>query len=251
MIFVNIFRALGELVSRYQVAIYVTVIFHLCIAITLMSFRLHTVTHSPPMEIVLEDFSDEKAEKLEALQREKEQLEHEVTQLLRQTREQLRNVAVNEEWEKKSDGERNELLDENDELQKRLAATRQMLSQQEAQHDNSAAQLQNSRSSAKDKTQEKDAPYTGPSVMSYHLTGRRAFALPVPVYLCESGGDVVVNIVVARDGSVTSANVDGKKSAAYPCIREAARQAALLSRFSMSESSKSQQGSISYRFVPQ
>jgi TonB family protein len=73
----------------------------------------------------------------------------------------------------------------------------------------------------------------------------------VPVYLCESGGDVVVNIAVARDGSVTSANVDGKKSAAHPCIREAARQAALLSRFSASDLSKSQQGVITYRFVPQ
>jgi hypothetical protein len=61
----------------------------------------------------------------------------------------------------------------------------------------------------------------------------------------------VVNIVVARDGSVTAAGIDGKKSAADPCIRESARQAALLSRFSVSESSSNQQGSITYRFIPQ
>lgn len=231
-------------------AIYVTVIFHLCVAITLMSIRLYTVPHAPPMEIVLGDFSDEEAEKLEALQREKEQLESEVDQLLHQTREQLHNVAVNEEWEKQDGGARNELLDENDELQKRLAATRQMLNRQEARDEN-AELLQNNRANAPDKTPEKDKLYTGPSVMSYRLEGRRAFLLPVPVYLCESGGDVVVNIVVSRDGSVAAANVDEKKSAAPSCIREAARQAALLSRFSVAESSKSQHGSITYRFIPQ
>lgn len=250
MIFVNIFRALGALVSRYQVAIYVTVIFHLCVAITLMSFRLHTVPHSPPMEIVLGDFADEDAEKLEALQHEKELLEQEVDKLLRQTREQLRNVAVNEEWKKKEGDARSTLLDANDELQKRIAATRQLLDRQEAP-DGNAELLQNSRPDAPDNKPEKNKLYTGPSVMSYRLEGRREYSLPVPVYLCESGGDVVVAIVVARDGSVTSASVDEKKSAAAPCIREAARQAALQSRFSVAASSKSQHGSITYRFIPQ
>ncbi|MDR3188596.1 MAG: energy transducer TonB [Prevotellaceae bacterium] len=248
MFFVNILRALGELVNRYQVAIYVTVIFHLCAAVVLMSLKVHTAPHLPPMEVVLGDFSEEEAEKLEALQREKAQLEHEVARLLRQTHEQLRNAAVNEEWEEKDGGQRDELLHENDALQERLAATRELLSRQEAQH--GEAMLQNARSAA-GKEAKKDAPYAGPSVMSYRLEGRRAFALPVPVYLCESGGDVVVNITVARDGTVTAAKVDEKKSAAHPCIRDAARQAALLSRFSVAETAKSQQGSITYRFIPQ
>jgi hypothetical protein len=247
MFFVNIFHALGEVVSRYQVAIYVTVIFHLCVAITLMSIRVYTAPHFSPMEIVLGEFPEEEAKKLEALQREKEQLEREVNQLLRA---QLRNAAVNEEREKKDGGQRDKLLDENDALQKRLAATRQMLERQNAPGEN-AALLQDPRAAAPDKKPEKGEPYTGPSVMSYKLDGRRAFLLPVPVYLCESGGDVVVNIVVARDGSVTAANVDEKKSASPSCIREAAQQAALLSQFSVAESSKSQRGSITYRFIPQ
>ncbi|MDR0566993.1 MAG: hypothetical protein LBG47_08185 [Prevotellaceae bacterium] len=250
MFFVNIFRALSELVSRYQVAIYVTVIFHLSVAVALMSFKLHSVPHFPPMEVVLGDFSDEQAEKLEALQREKEQLEHEVSRLLQQASDRLRNVAVNEEWEKKEGARRDALLDENDALQKRLAATRQMLHRQE-ERDENAALLPGSSASAPGKQPKKEELYTGPSVMSYKLEGRSAFELPVPVYLCESGGDVVVNIVVARDGSVTAANVDEKKSAAAPCIREAARQAALLSKFSVAEAVKSQHGLITYRFIPQ
>ncbi|MDR1022650.1 MAG: hypothetical protein LBL94_05200 [Prevotellaceae bacterium] len=252
----EIIRILGGVVSRYQVEVYVTIIFHLALAVALMSLKLHRVAHSAPIEIML-DFSDEKVSKYKALQREKEQLEQEVGLLLRQTRERLRNAAVSEEWEKESSSERDWIFDENDELQKKLDATRQVLnraaSQDDKSLDGSSAALQ-SRDAGMAKGDKKPAAeerYTGPSVMSYSLKGRKAFVLPVPVYMCEKGGEVVVNIAVARNGSVSAAGIDEKKSAADLCIREAARQAALLSKFSVSAQPKSQQGTITYRFVPQ
>ena len=104
---------------------------------------------------------------------------------------------------------------------------------------------------APEKKTTKEELYTGPSVMSYKLDGRRAYSLPVPVYKCETGGTVVVNIVVAQRGNVASAGVDHAKSAADECLHEAAKRAALLSQFSASESLKSQQGTITYRFVAQ
>jgi hypothetical protein len=197
---------------------------------------------------VLEDFSDEKVKKLEMLQLEKERLEQEVNLLLRQTQEHLRNAAVNEDWEKESNSERDRVFDENDELQKKITATRQMLNSEEPQDDRVADGSSVANESKKPATEKR---YTGPSVMSYSLTGRRSFVLPVPVYMCEKGGEVVVNIVVAGNGSVSVASVNEKKSAADLCIREAARQAALLSKFSVSTSSANQRGSITYRFVPQ
>jgi hypothetical protein len=256
MKFGGIIRALGDLVSRYQVEIYVTMIFHLCAAIALMCLTLDRSVHPASMEIVLESFSDEEVKMLEALQHEKEQLEREVALVARRNYEQLRNTAVDEAWEESGGGERNRLLAEHDELQAKLSATRQMLNHAEPERGKALnggdIPLQNRRREVNaDKKSEKEKRYAGPSVMSYRLTGRKAFVLPVPVYLCEKGGEVVVSIVVAGDGSVAAAGVDGKKSAADPCIRESARQAALLSRFSVSESSKSQQGSITYRFIPQ
>ncbi|MDR0414718.1 MAG: hypothetical protein LBH84_04800 [Prevotellaceae bacterium] len=233
--------------------IYVTIIFHLAIAVVLMSLKLKRELHPPQMEIVLEDFSEEEAKKLELLQHEKERLEKEVNLMLRQTADQLRNTAVNEEWEKEVDSERDNVFNEHDELQQRVAATREMLGRANLQQDKGQGSDDEWQAAAPDddKKPASEKRYTGPSVMSYHLAGRKAFVLPVPVYMCEEGGEVVVNIVVTRRGSVSTATVDEGSSAAAPCIRESARQAALLSRFSVSESSGNQRGSITYRFVPQ
>ena len=41
-----------------------------------------------------------------------------------------------------------------------------------------------------------DGVYTGPSVLSYSLPGRKATSLPIPAYLCKTGGPVVVDILV-------------------------------------------------------
>lgn len=233
--------------------IYITIIFHLAVAVVLMSLKLHRAAHSAPIEIVLEDFADEKDRKLEVLKQEKERLEQEVGALLRQTRERLRNAAVSEEWEKESSSERDRVFDENDELQKRIGNTRQMLNHAAPQGDKEldGSSVAQQRSANDNKKPAAEKRYTGPSVMSYSLKGRSAFVLPVPVYMCEKGGEVVVSIVVTRDGLVSVAAIDEKKSAADLCIREAARQAALLSKFSVSELSKNQQGSITYRFIPQ
>jgi hypothetical protein len=46
---------------------------------------------------------------------------------------------------------------------------------------------QQRRSSSADTQTDTEKRYTGPSVMAYRLTGRKAFVLPVPVYLCEKG----------------------------------------------------------------
>jgi rubrerythrin len=208
-----------------------------------MSIKLNSVPHQAPIEITLFDFAEEEAKKQENLQQEKAKLEAEVNRMLRQTAHQLRNVAVNEEW--KGSGERDKVLDENDELQKRIAATREQL--QQANERQPDALLPKSE----DKAQTKGELYTGPSVMSYSLAGRNAYSLPVPVYKCENGGVVVVLIAVTPRGAVTVASIDAKQSAGDPCIQEAAKRAALLSLFSASASPKNQQGAITYRFVPQ
>ncbi|MBN1988793.1 MAG: energy transducer TonB [Bacteroidales bacterium] len=94
--------------------------------------------------------------------------------------------------------------------------------------------------------------FKGPSVISYFLDGRRALELPVPSYLCEKGGQVVVDIEVNRNGRVTSAQVDKANSVNDDCITSAAISAALTSRFTAKADAPSKQkGSITYLFVPQ
>ncbi len=237
--FHNMVAKLGEAIHKHQVGLYVTIIFHLLLAILFMSVKIHGVAVQPPLSIEI-DYSQEEQQKiLEELQREKQDLEAQVNRMLGQTREQLRNVAVNEAW-KDEQGKRDRVFDENDELQRKIEATRKML--QPSDEPNQPALEEKPK---------KEELYTGPSVLSYKLDGRRAYSLPVPVYKCEAGGTVVVKIVVAQRGSVASASVDGTKSATNDCLHEAAKRAALLSKFSVSDTKKNQEGVITYSFVAQ
>lgn len=94
--------------------------------------------------------------------------------------------------------------------------------------------------------------YQGPSVVSYSLPGRKATWLPVPSYQCETGGPVIVDLVVNAQGEVVSATVDAANSSTDPCLQEAAIAAARASTFTKrTDSAEDQAGSITYLFVAQ
>ena len=72
--------------------------------------------------------------------------------------------------------------------------------------------------------------------MAYDLEGRYAEFMPIPVFKCEFGGKVVVEIKVSRKGGVESAKVIDAFSDKDDCLRETAVRAALRSRFTLSAS---------------
>lgn len=237
------FHKLRLLWKEYQTGVYLTVIFHLCILIAFFGLKIHAVKYEQQLEIAMDFTQEEKEEELEKLarlEREKQNLEREVNQMLSQVRNELRNVAVNEELAAQQSKEQNQVLHENDELQRRIDATRRMMQERPSDEGNIPAE-----------PVKKSDTYTGPSVMSYKLDGRTAYRLPVPVYKCEGGGMVVVNIMVAQRGNVVGALVDVAASAKDPCLQDMAIKAAEMSKFSASTSSKNQLGTITYRFVGQ
>lgn len=94
----------------------------------------------------------------------------------------------------------------------------------------------------------------GKVTVSYSLSNpvRHALRMPVPAYMCQGGGEVVVNIVVNRDGEVLSAEVDGALSEKNNCLREAALQKAGESLFNADVTAPARQrGTISYLFISQ
>jgi len=94
--------------------------------------------------------------------------------------------------------------------------------------------------------------YTGPSVISYKLEGRKAVSLPIPAYKGLRGGDVTVLIMVNPNGYVVSASVVRQFSSSDPSLIEYAINAARSSRFNRDDNaSQQQQGEIVYRFVAQ
>jgi TonB family C-terminal domain len=106
---------------------------------------------------------------------------------------------------------------------------------------------------AQEEPKKEDAPvYSGPSVVSYYLDGRKASKLPIPAYRCMGAGQVTVLIKVAPNGSVVEAKVDESVSSADKCLKEFAVRAARLSKFSAkADAPARQQGNIVYEFVAQ
>jgi len=230
-----------------RVGLYSTLSFHLIVLIILLVFSIHTVT-SQESSFVL-DFT--KQEQLEKEQKDiefKEEISNELDELLKSTRSDVRNVAVDAGRKLRDDRFRNpsEVYDEARELQKKLDASRkEALAQQAADE---AVDMSSDRPDKKNE----NSSYSGPSVISYSLDGRKALNLPVPAYKGFGAGDVLVEIEVNKKGRVTAARVLVSASSGDEALFEFATEAARRSRFNSSDSApKSQTGSILYRFIAQ
>ena len=107
-------------------------------------------------------------------------------------------------------------------------------------------------SSQKDEPEIKKQTYSGPSVLSWSLEGRKASRLPIPAYRCMGAGQVTVIIVVNNNGDVVNAKVEDSLSSADECLRGFPKRAARLSKFSASQTAPSRQtGNIVYQFIAQ
>ena len=98
----------------------------------------------------------------------------------------------------------------------------------------------------------KQETYSGPSVLSWSLDGRKATHLPIPAYRCVGAGEVTVIIMVNNQGTVVDAKVDDGTSSKDGCLRSFATRAARLSKFNASTTAPARQlGTITYLFIAQ
>ena len=234
-----------------KAGIYTTVIVHLAVVIVLLLAGLDWSIKQE--KGFLMDFSQ--LEEKERLQEEIERLEKEaafkesIAQRLQQEIDAappVRGVAVDRAAltdDRGTDAE--QLYKDAQRLQEELARGHEI--QQEEYAD------PNPVKPAQEEPKKEDAPvYSGPSVVSYYLDGRKASKLPIPAYRCMGAGQVTVLIKVAPNGSVVEAKVDESVSSADKCLKEFAVRAARLSKFSAkADAPARQQGNIVYEFVAQ
>ena len=98
----------------------------------------------------------------------------------------------------------------------------------------------------------KQETYSGPSVLSWSLDGRKATHLPIPAYRCVGAGEVTVIITVNNQGTVVDAKIDDGSSSRDGCLRNFATRAARLSKFNASSTAPARQmGTITYLFIAQ
>ena len=240
-----------RLSAEEKAGIYTTVIVHLAVVIVLLLAGLDWSIHQE--KGFLMDFSQ--LEEKERLQEEIERLEQEaafkesIAQRLQQEIDAappVRGVAVDRAALKDDRGtDAEQLYKDAQRLQEELARGHEI--QQEEYADPNPVKPE------QDEPKKEDAPvYSGPSVVSYYLEGRKASKLPIPAYRCMGAGQVTVLIKVAPNGSVVEARVDESVSSADKCLKEFAVRAARLSKFSAkADAPARQQGNIVYEFVAQ
>lgn len=234
-----------------RAGLYVTVIVHLTVVIVLLIAGLdYTLTKENSFVL---DFS--KYEEMEKMQKEVENLQKEaelqqainekLNDMLGEPSASVRNVAVNRAALKDDRGTDAEQLYKDAE---RLA--KDLKSGFDAPDDDHAEIAPAKKDTPKKETS--NQTYSGPSVVSYYLEGRKASKLPIPAYRCMGAGEVTVLITADPAGNVIAAKVDETCSSPDGCLRSFAIRAARMSKFSASASAPPKQsGNIVYKFIAQ
>lgn len=234
-----------------RAGLYITVIVHLTVIIILLLFRIGSILQRENSFVL--DFTrqeeEERLAEIERQQQEEEAFGEEISRRIEamisgNSGMQFRNVAT----------DRGQLKDDRGTDAAQLYEDAQRLAQDlkngivpdEPDEDYAVV----SRPAAEPKKEVRE--YSGPSVVSYQLEGRKASHLPIPAYRCYGGGMVTVIISVDNKGNVVAAKVQDGVSSEDSCLREFAVRAARLSKFSVDPKAPARQaGNIVYQFISQ
>ncbi len=225
-------------------------IFHLTVIIVLLIYQIgNTIGRE---ESFVLDFSkqeeiERREKEIEMQQNLNERLE-EMIAAARQNSAQIRNIAVDAGGQLKDDRgtDADQLYRDAERLSRDLKNGQKDGIEEDAREETVEMQHQNKPDQSNQKA------YSGPSVVSYTLDGRKASHLKIPAYRCYGAGDVTVIITVNPQGTVVAAKVMEEISSADPCLCNFAVRAARLSKFSASPTAPARQtGEILYRFIAQ
>ncbi len=233
-----------------RAGLYLTVIFHLTVIIVLLLYQIGDTMRREESFVL--DFSKqeeiERQEKeIEMQQNLNERLE-EMIAAARQNSAPIRNIAVDAGGQLKDDRgtDADQLYRDAEKLARDLKNGQKDGIEEDAREETVEMQHQNKPDQSNQKA------YSGPSVVSYTLDGRKASHLKIPAYRCYGAGDVTVIITVNPQGTVMAAKVMDEVSSTDECLRNFAVRAARLSKFSASTTAPAKQtGEILYRFIAQ
>ena len=226
-------------------------IFHLTVIIVLLAVGIDS-TLKRENTFVLDFSKQEEMERQEKEMEFREDISKKLDELIEASRNtpssQIRNIAVDSRSSLRDDrGTDAEQLYKDAE---RLAAELKNGQKDAIEEDAREETVEMPSDKKKDESNQKE--YSGPSVVSYSLEGRKASHLNIPAYRCYGEGDVTVIITVDNSGRVVNAKVLDAVSSEDQCLRNFAVRAARLSRFSASQTAPARQsGEILYRFIAQ
>ncbi len=225
-------------------------IFHLTVIIVLLLYQIDNMMGREESFVL--DFSKqeeiERKEKEEVMVKELEEKLEDMISAARQSSAPIRNIAVDAGGQLKDDRgtDADQLYRDAEKLARDLKNGMKDGIEEDARNETVEMQHQ------KKPDQSSQKAYSGPSVVSYTLDGRKASHLKIPAYRCYGAGDVTVIITVNPQGTVMNAKVMDAVSSDDECLRNFAVRAARLSKFSASPTAPARQtGEILYRFIAQ
>lgn len=233
-----------------------TVIVHLLALIVLLSVQISSMKVPAMIEIVMELPEPEEIQKVLEEKEKKEEVQRKSS--AEEVEQMLRSIAVNENADKsrKNKVESN-VQDYIDEVMAELENGEDIGQDGRYKPKRDKNFLKDSLQNARDRKEQaldslKSTFYSGKSSVSYNLKDRYARVLPIPVFKCEFGGTVVVNIAVNPRGAVQKAEVDAAQSQVDDCLWRVAAESALKSLFNVKTDAPAlQYGTITYHFVKQ
>lgn len=232
--------------SEDRAGLYITVIFHLLVIIVLLICQIGAALKRENSFVI--DFSKaEEVQKQKEVETMKEEVSHKLDELIQASAGvPIRDIAVDRSSTLKDDRNTNaeQLYKDAEKLAKEL---KNGFKVDEPDEDYAPV----NRPEPKEEKSSKQA-YSGPSVASYELDGRKASRLSIPAYRCMGAGYVTVIITVDPSGNVVNAKVQEDVSSGDKCLRDFAIRAARLSKFSASSTAPPRQmGNIVYMFIAQ
>lgn len=238
----------GEWAYDHRVGLCITVIVYLLLGIVFVGAKIVVGNGVNRQEVIID------LRTVEQLRQERDRLEQQVRERQQEQSdwENVRNRTSNEqalnEALRDDRGTRTAELNESAaEAQERMRANRDAYERGLAE----ARALGQRAGSEGDADQRRDKRYEGTVTISYSFAdpARQGRYLENPAYLCESGGRVVVEATLNRNGEVVAAKV---RSGGDDSMREAALRAARNSLFDINDSAPARQsGTITYVFIPQ
>lgn len=240
----------GEWAYDHRIGLSMMVIAYLVLGILFFASKI-VIGSKPHMQGIYVDLQT-----LAELEAEKERLEREIEmqqQLSNLDWSSVRNVQSNESVSNENlQDDRGTNTSEINESARDIAAG---MAANRAAYEAGLAEAQSildaERPSTSDSKPREDVKYTGGVTVRFEFRNpvRTSRDLVVPAYKCESGGQVVVNVVLNQGGEVISARV---ASGGDERMREEALKAARASVFNIDNSAPARHsGTITYTFIPQ
>lgn len=225
-----------------KAGLYLTIIIHLLVIIVLLLWQIGKEV-AAENTFVMDFTKQEEQERQEEERAFKEDIRERLEEMIRSRSQEIRNVAVDNNASKKS-SQTDALMQEAERLQQEIRENQQI-----QEWDDQSMAMEESK---KPEKKQEESSYSGPSVLSYNLDGRKASRLRIPAYQCFGGGIVTVIIGVNTSGKVVEAKISNGESSDDACLREFALRAAKASMFSASATAPHKQyGTICYSFVSQ